>query len=481
MTHFDGCDQQPFGHLTEGSAFVDNVPAPPEVIQGLESMSVNELNHYFKNPREGDVEAIAESLRINGQYRPIVVNLGRHTGRPLEVLAGNHTLKAARKLGWDSIKVTTIDVDDLAAARIVAADNRTADLGGYNEATLAELLQGIGDLAGTGYGDDDLGALLDELGTREEGLTDPDDAPPPPADPVARAGDVWLLGAHRLACGDGTEPETVVKATGGREVDLYLTDPPYNVDYDANDKTGGDAGKVNQTRAAHTIENDKMGDAAFRDFLVALFSAAEGVARPGAPFYVFHESTRAGIFQGAVREAGWDFKQLLVWVKNRMVMGRQDHHWQHELVLYGWKPGAAHSWYGGRSLTTLLSDDEPPLKKLTKDELLDILTEALEHTDVLRFDNDLSSPYHPTQKPTKMLESLIERSSKRGDLVLDTCGGGGSTLIAAHRTGRVAATVELDPAFVDATCRRFQEHTGILPIHEASGEPYDFVGGADAS
>lgn len=206
---------------------------PAEVLT-LELCPVADLRPYHRNPRRGDVAQIARSLKRTGQYRPIVANKGTHTGRPGEVLAGNHTLAAARdRLGWAAIWTTWVDVDDDTAARIVAADNRTAELGGYDDAELVALLQqvqaGEQGLEGTGYDDAELLALIERTTPRPEREGDPDAIPDEPAEPVTRPGDVWQLGDHRIMCGDSTDPEQVAWLVGDRKAQLLHADPPYGM------------------------------------------------------------------------------------------------------------------------------------------------------------------------------------------------------------------------------------------------------------
>lgn len=217
-----------------------------------------------------------------------------------------------------------------------------------------------------------------------------------------------------------------------------------------------------------------MAGAAFGDFLRDLFAAALEHTKRGGPVYVFHADTEGVNFRQALTGAGWELKQVLVWVKDVMVLGRQDHHWQHEPILYGWRPGAAHAWYGGRTLTTLL-DEQRPLTSWTKDELVEAMAGLYDESTALRHPRPKRSTEHPTMKPVALLERLLDRSTRLGDLVLDTCAGSGSLLIAAHGSSRRAALVELDPRYADVICRRYQEHTGTMPILEATGEAHDFT------
>lgn len=419
------------------------------------AVDVDRLVPYRTNPRRGDVGRIAESLEANGQYRPIVVR--RSTN---EVLAGNHTLLAARELGWAKIAATFVDVDDDQAARIVLVDNRTNDLAGYDDDLLLELLQSIPDLDGTGFTASELDELLNAAGRAPEQRTDPDDVPLPPRKRVSRAGDVWQLGPHRLVVGDSTDPAVVALACDGAKADLVVTDPPYNVDYQ-----GG-------TAEALTIANDSMDSDAFRAFLLDAYKAALASTKRGGPVYVFHATAESVNFMQAMVEAGWKYAQTLVWRKDRFVLSRQDYNWQHEPILYGWRPGAAHRWYGGFATSTILGDGLKAAKDLSKAELVAIVEQVLAASDVLEADKPAANDVHPTMKPVELIARLVENSSRAGDLVLDPFGGSGSTLIAAHGTRRRAALVELDTAYADVICRRYQEHTGVVPLRD--GKPHDF-------
>lgn len=402
---------------------------------------------------------IAESLERNGQYRPVVVRSETN-----EVLAGNHTLAAARHLGWQEIAATFVSCDDEQARRIVLVDNKANDAAAYDDSDLLRLLEEVdGDLVGTGFSADEVAALagsLAEVGP-PEALTDPDDAPSLPEAPVSAVGDVWLLGPHRLVVGDGTDPAVVAAAVGGGLADAYVSDPPYNVAY-----TG-------KTADALTIENDDMAEDEFRSFLNALFVAAFAHCRAGASYYVFHAHTEGTPFRAAILDSGWLLKQMLVWVKDSLVLSRQDHHWQHEAIVYGWKPGKGHSWYGGRKLTTVI-DRQVDWESMPRDEMVALLEELFSESTVVRAKRPRRNADHPTMKPVELLRMLLVRSTRIGDMVLDTCAGSGSIVIACHAESRIAAVTELDPRYADVICRRYQEHTGVLPIRD--GVPHDFTG-----
>lgn len=412
------------------------------------TVPVSELREYYRNPRRGDVKAIAESLAKRGQYKPLVVNAGSHTGRVNEVLAGNHTLRAAVSLGWETVEVVTVDVADDEAAQIVAADNRIADLGGYDEADLLAVLETAGDLVGTGYTDIDLGMLQRAL-AEPVALTDPDDAPAiREAAPVSRPGDVWHLGEHRLYVGSSGDVDSVAAVAsemcrGG--VDCIWTDPPYGVNY-----VGGTADKL-------TIKNDGLEDA-IRVFADAV-STMVAVARPGAPAYIAHSDLVRPAFQSALEDAGFRLRQTIIWVKQSIVLGRADYHWKHEPIittvvpgevddhapfLYGFTPGGegrlgrgGDHWFGDNRQSTVIECAKPAASRL-----------------------------HPTMKPVELVEQMVRNSCPPGGVVFDPFGGSGTTLIAAYRLGVRALLCELDEKYADVICKRFEEHTGIVPVRD---------------
>lgn len=389
--------------------------------ESIHHVNVDDLKPYEKNPRVGDVAAIAESLRVNGQFRPLVVRYDTK-----EILAGNHTWKAAKSLGWATVAVSYLwEVTDEEAARIVLADNRYSDLATYDPHALAAMLTGLTDLNGTGYEPSDVDALLASLEALAEptALTDPDDVPEPPEAPQSRLGDVWALGPHRLLVGDSTE--SLEPLMQGELADLVLTDPPYNVAIE-----GG-------TKDRLTIANDKLLDSDFSALLKGAFGQALDSARPGAPIYVFHADSERVAFETAAADVGWSIRQNLVWVKSSLVLSRQDYHWRHEPILYGWKLGAAHSWHADRKQTTVIEWERPA-----------------------------RNAEHPTMKPVGLVAYLIGNSTKAGDVVLDSFGGAGSTLIACHGTNRKARLVELDPRYADVILRRYMEHTGVTPTNQ---------------
>lgn len=395
------------------------------IFENATLVPVAELRSFHKNPRRGDVDAIASSLDTTGMYRPIVVNRGTLTGRTNEVLAGNHTLAAAKQLGWDAIAVTWLDVNEETAKRIVLADNRTADLGGYDDEVLLGLLQSMTDLAGTGYDGDDLLALLGATFEEPVYHGNPDDAPEKPADPVAQLGEVWAVGPHRVVCGKAEGPGVLDALMDGEVADVLWTDPPYGVDY------------VGKTKDKLTVRNDTK--SGLYALILDTFTAAIPHLRSGAPFYCAHADTERIAFQSAIEQAGYSVRQNLIWAKNTMVLGRSDYHYKHEPILYGFAPagegrlgrGGPH-WFGDNAQTTVFNFDKPAASRL-----------------------------HPTCKPVDLVKAQLRNSADHGDLVLDMFGGSGSTLVAADSLGMRARVVELDPGYTDVIITRYQQLTGV--------------------
>lgn len=238
---------------------------------------------------------------------------------------------------------------------------------------------------------------------------------------VARVkrGDIWKCGEHLIMCGDSTSPEDLSKLMDGELADLWLTDPPYNVNYE-----GG-------TKEALKIKNDNMDNDSFRQFLNNAFSCAVSSMKEGASFYIWHADSEGYNFRGACFDSDLQVRQCIIWNKNSLVLGRQDYQWKHEPCLYGWKGGAAHKWYSDRSQSTVINFDRPSRNSL-----------------------------HPTMKPVGLFAYLIENSSKKGDLVLDSFGGSGTTMIACEQMGRKARVMELDEHYCDVIISRWEKLTG---------------------
>ena len=277
--------------------------------------------------------------------------------------------------------------------------------------------------------------------------------------PKAQEGDIYRLGKHRLICGDSTDGKVVDLLMGGQQADLFLTDPPYNVDYSSKNEALNAADKGN--RVQKDIANDSMDDNAFQAFLYSAFSNANAHLKPGGAFYIWHAGTEGLNFKLAVKRVGWELKQILIWVKNNIVLGRQDYQWKHEPCLYGWKPGASHYFVARRDLITVYEEDGLDFESMTKAELLKVLQEVFSApTTTIHEDKPLRSADHPTMKPLKLMGRLIKNSTRPGEIVLDPFGGSGSTMMAAEQLGRACYMVELDPAYIDVIVKRWETLTG---------------------
>lgn len=236
-------------------------------------------------------------------------------------------------------------------------------------------------------------------------------------------GDIFKLGNHYLMCGDATNIDDLKRLMGDKKADMLLTDPPYNVDY-----KGGTVDEL-------TISNDNLSDSVFRLFLKDAFSNVFKYLKEGGSYYIFHASSESYNFIGALLDNNIILRQILIWVKNTLVLGRQDYHWQHEPILYGWKCGASHKWYSDRRQTTTLFFDKP-----------------------------LRNELHPTIKPLDLLIYLIGNSTKKGDIIVDTFGGSGTTLIASELTGRYSYLMELSPSYCNVIINNYTRLTGIKPV-----------------
>lgn len=380
------------------------------------NVKVTDVIPYEKNPRINDaaIVAVANSIKEFGWRAPIVVD------KDMVIICGHTRLKAAIHLGLEEVPVHIADnlsPEQVQAYRI--ADNKTSELAewDYNllQVELADLQLADFDLSLLGFDSSELESLLN--GQEEDcttGLTEADAVPETPEIPASQYGKLYQLGNHILMCGDATKQEDVEALMDTTEANLWLTDPPYNVAYEGSNGL--------------TIENDNMSDSQFRDFLKTSFEHAHNHMAPGAAFYIFHADSEGFNFRGACHDVGLKVRQCLIWKKNSLVLGRQDYHWIHEPCLYGWKDGAAHNWYSDRSQIT-----------------------------VMEFDKPKHNAEHPTMKPVEMLVYLIKNSSAKDNVVLDTFGGSGSTLIACEQTGRLCRIMELDPKYADVIRKRWAE------------------------
>lgn len=416
--------------------------------------NIDDLKPYENNPRHNDnaVGPVAESIAAFGFKVPIIID------RDGVIIAGHTRHKAAQKLGLK--KVPCIIASDLTPEQIKAfrlADNKVGELATWNMnlefLELSELDKINFDMVRFGF---------DPIQNKDRGEIIEDEPPEPDntRPPVTRPGNVWQLGRHRLICGDSTDAATFEKLTEGAPVDMILTDPPYNVDYSAKNEMLNRADKGN--RNARAIENDKMTDGNFYAFLLDVYKNLFEVAKEGAAIYICHADMESVNFINAFKAAGFHLAQRLIWNKNILVIGRNDYHWKHEPILYGWKPGAAHYFTDSRAETTVI-EDKPDINKMSKTELKDYIKQLLEQgppATVINADKPLRNAEHPTMKPVKLMAYFIRNSSRPGETVLDVFAGSGSTLIAAEQTGRTCYAAELDARYCDVIIKRWENLTG---------------------
>jgi len=411
----------------------------------IERWPLDKLTPYARNSRTHSDEQVAQlaaSIREWGWTTPVLVD------EDGGIIAGHGRVLAARQLGMVEVPVVVArGWSDAKRRAYVIADNKLALNAGWDAEMLSLELGELGelgfDLELTGFSDEE----LDGLTPTEEpaALTDPDETPEAPAVPRSVLGDVWLLGKHRVMCGDSTSIDAVETLMAGGKADCVWTDPPYGVKQSTDFLREWDGGKK-RPREAHGIVNDNLDDAELTDFLRASLGAAFTACKDGAAWYVAAPPGPLFHCFGTVLKDLDVWRHTLAWVKSTFVLGRSDYHYQHEAIFYGWKPGAAHKWTGDRKQSSTLSFDKPARNGV-----------------------------HPTMKPVELVEYCIGNSSARGDVALDPFGGSGSTLIACEKTGRIARMMELDPRYVDVIVKRWQEFTGKQATRESDGKLFDEV------
>lgn len=393
----------------------------------IQKISIEKLKPAEYNPRKDlkpedeEYQKIKKSLVEFGYVAPVIVNAD------MTVIGGHQRLKVLKELGYTEIECNVVDLDkDKEKALNIALNKITGEWDNAKlEELLAELKETNIDMDMTGFSFDEVDNMLkDIIGSKEDDF-DVDQALNEIEEPTSKPRDVWILGRHRLMCGNSTQKEDVMRLMNNQEADMLLTDPPYNVDY------------VGKTFEALKIENDNMNETEFYNFLIDAFRNMFESVKYGGSIYVFHADTEGLNFRNAFKAVGFKLAQCLVWVKNTFVMGRQDYQWRHEPILYGWKEGAGHYFVDNRKQST-----------------------------VLEFDKPSRNAEHPTMKPIDLLVYLIKNSSKENDIILDLFGGSGSTLIAAEQIQRTCYVMELDPKYCDVIIKRWENLTGQKAILE---------------
>ena len=376
-------------------------------------IKIKDLTPYEKNaklhPKE-QIEQIKLSIQKYSMCDPIGV-----WGEKNIIVEGHGRYIALKELGYKEVDCIRLDhLTDKERKEYTIVHNKTTMDTGFDLDVLLPELEELDFLSDFDF---EFGIENEE----EETEIVEDEAPEvdEDAEPIAKLGDIWQLGRHRLMCGDSTSIDDVEKLMGGQLADMLLTDPPYNVAYEG------------KTKDRLTIQNDSMDNDSFRQFLRDAFSSADAVMKQGAVFYIWHADSEGYNFRGACFDIGWKVRQCLIWNKNSMVMGRQDYQWKHEPCLYGWKEGASHLWASDRKQTTVIDYQRP-----TKADI------------------------HPTMKPVGLFDYQIKNNTKGGDIVLDLFNGSGTTIMACEQNGRVARCMELDPRYVDACVKRWENFTG---------------------
>ncbi len=363
-------------------------------------------------PGDKEYEKIKSSMSEFGYVDPIIVN------QDMTIVGGHQRLKVLRDLGFTEVDCVVIDIDKTKEKALNVALNKIT--GEWNQELLGELIKDLQeldyDVAFTGFEPAEIDELFNNLHDKDIKEDDFDVEGALADTPISQQGDIWLLGKHRLICGDSTLAQTYEKLMDGKKANLVVTDPPYNVSYE------GKAG---------TIQNDSMKQDQFYEFLFEAFSRMQENMADDAAIYVFHADTEGLNFRKAFKESGMYLSGVCVWAKQSMVLGRSDYQWQHEPILYGWKKQGKHKWYGDRKQTTIWHFDRPSRNEL-----------------------------HPTMKPVTLCAYPIQNSSLTNCIVLDPFGGSGSTLMACEQTGRVCHTIELDEKFADVIVKRYIDHIG---------------------
>ena len=443
-----------------------------------EKRKLNELVAADYNPRkaltpeDSEYQKIKRSIEEFGYVDPIIIN------EDGTIIGGHQRCTVLKDLGYEEVDVVVVSLDKQREKALNIALNKIT--GEWDELKLKDLLLDLDlgdyDISLTGFEQEDLAELVDNLAVEPEAMDDDFDGEAVLEDivePKTKLGDVWKLGRHRLMCGDSTSQEDVATLMKGEMADLIITDPPYNVNYgDKADMldTYLQKGHRNNSR----IKNDNMDNESFYSFMLQIYQSAYEFMRDGAAIYVFHAESTGHIFRQAFLDAGLILAQCLIWEKNAFVLGRQDYQWRHEPCLYGWKEGAAHYFINDRTQDTVILEDDVDFEAMKKADLIayieDMHRKYKDQTSVIYENKPTRNDIHPTMKPVTLIGRLMSNSSKSGWNVLDLFGGSGSTLMAAEQLGRTAFLMELDEKFCDVIVKRWEEYTGQSAIRISGGD-----------
>lgn len=381
-----------------------------------------------------------------------------------QIYLGTAKYIACKELGIQEIpclKIEDLSEEDLKV--ISLAEQRAGELGEWDYEKLYEELKELGEKAFlTGFDIESIKEMVEEqIETPEE--IEEIDTPEIEENYFSQPGDIYILGNHKLMCGDSTKEEDIKKLLGNTKIDLMITDPPYNINYEGSD--------------GQKIKNDNMDSSQFKEFLEKFYKNVYKAMREGAAYYVFHADLETIAFREGLEKAGFKMSQCLIWVKNTFNLSRQDYNWRHEPCLYGWKEGAAHYFLNDHTQDTVIEDLENHKKK-SKAELLEYIKELHlkidKYTTLIREDKPMKNDLHPTMKPLKLIGRLMINSSKPGWNILDPFGGSGSTLMTAEQCNRIAYLMEYDPKYTDVIVKRFAStgNTNIKLLRE--GKEYSW-------
>lgn len=398
-------------------------------------------NNAKEHP-EWQIEQIKESIETFGNLDPIGI-----WGDDNLIVEGHGRYTALQELGFTEVECIRLDwLTEEERQAYALVHNKTTMSSGFDNEILKMTLSEIKGIDMNLFGFDmDAMQGIEPIDADEDGF---DEENAKENLHGVKQGDIWELGDHRLMCGSSTDAEDINKLVAGETMDLCVTDPPYNVNYE------GTAGK---------IQNDNMDDMSFHNFLLDFYTQMLRVLKPGGAFYIFHADSEGLNFRSSLKEAGAVVRECLIWVKNSLVLGRQDYQWKHEPCLYGWKEGAGHYFTPSRSETTVIEDEKPDFNKMKKEEMKAILEQIFTEdkpTTVIYENKPTANDLHPTMKPIKLIARLIRNSSQKGDKVFDGFGGSGSTLMACEQLGRKCYTIELDPHYADVILQRWEKFTG---------------------
>lgn len=433
----------------------------------LVRLGVAEIRPHPRNPRRhpkpGSVEwTILQRSLARDYFDPIVVN--RRNGL---LVSGHLRFAILCDMGYSQVDVSVVDYDEEEhLARMIAANTLIGEFEAEILSSLAKDIEAAGlDPALAGFDEAELMALVEVPKTEDDSehtgelLSKADVLQ---ADWQVKLGDMFQVGEHRLFCGDCGQQDSWTQLLEGRPADMMWTDPPYNIDYEAiqerrielNKQRGGAS-----TVVAQGILNDDVSPDEYAALLKEWFKTGFNNVRPGGAFYIAHADMWRVENELAAKEAGWRPAQNLIWVKSGATLGRQDHNWQHEPVLYGWKPGGAHRWFGGFKQTTIF-DSEPDLKKMSKAELIVLVNQMRNEreTSVIREPRNIDASLHPTIKPVALVARQVWNSSLRGETVLELFGGSGTTMAACQQIGRKCVATELAPKYCAVILERMKAY-----------------------